>query len=404
MFVSQLLTSSSKQLRRVTTNALSTRRGMSQRAACHFKATTKNQQHHNHRKGSRQPPFWTFGAVALPVVLVPTTVSLLQGEEQEENTKGQPTEIKQGQETDEKKGAEKQEEKEKDEEGWVALYLDDASQEKLQEHFKQYIHSNVMGKQMTLQYNPGEDEYALIADTIGMENILIEPIAVVTSNTNQILYCDILGQSNKSTANGTKGAKGAKGAKGTSDDASDGTNTSKDTETIRFDSRITSMDIHPYIVLSTTKETIERSDVQETLSQVAAASLLDLSRNSEEFFWSGMLPAVEGGGESNKISVQRISGLTLNSTACTNFRWDEPTSSCKPPGECGFCKFMRAGPCGDVFTAWEDCIDACKKEDTDFVDICGVKTMALKDCVDANPEYYGVLGGGAEEGETPKEK
>ena len=58
---------------------------------------------------------------------------------------------------------------------------------------------------------------------------------------------------------------------------------------------------------------------------------------------------------------------------------------------------MKAGPCGDVFTAWEDCIDECKEEDEDFVTVCGPQTIALKECVDAEPEYYGALGGGAEE-------
>ena len=29
--------------------------------------------------------------------------------------------------------------------------------------------------------------------------------------------------------------------------------------------------------------------------------------------------------------------------------------------ECGFCLFMRAGPCGEEFKAWEKCLDNCKK-------------------------------------------
>lgn len=60
-------------------------------------------------------------------------------------------------------------------------------------------------------------------------------------------------------------------------------------------------------------------------------------------------------------------------------------------GECGFCLFMRAGPCGEAFTAWEKCLEKCKKDGTDFVDNCGPETLRLRDCVDAHPEYYSVL-------------
>ena len=52
---------------------------------------------------------------------------------------------------------------------------------------------------------------------------------------------------------------------------------------------------------------------------------------------------------------------------------------------------MRAGPCGEVFTKWEECIDTCKKNDTDFIDHCGDTTMALKECVDKHPGTIGVL-------------
>jgi abnormal spindle-like microcephaly-associated protein len=52
---------------------------------------------------------------------------------------------------------------------------------------------------------------------------------------------------------------------------------------------------------------------------------------------------------------------------------------------------MKAGPCGKEFSAWEACLDKCKKNGTDFIEHCGAPTLALRDCVDANPEYYHVL-------------
>jgi len=69
-------------------------------------------------------------------------------------------------------------------------------------------------------------------------------------------------------------------------------------------------------------------------------------------------------------------------------------SSAKP--ECGFCRFMKNGPCGKEFEAWEACIDRAREKDTDFVELCGASTMALKECTDKHPEYYGELGGGDE--------
>jgi len=65
--------------------------------------------------------------------------------------------------------------------------------------------------------------------------------------------------------------------------------------------------------------------------------------------------------------------------------------------ECGFCRFMRAGPCGDVFTKWEKCIDRARDSNADFVDLCGAETLALKKCTDKHPEYYGELSGGGDE-------
>ena len=53
--------------------------------------------------------------------------------------------------------------------------------------------------------------------------------------------------------------------------------------------------------------------------------------------------------------------------------------------ECGFCKFMRAGPCGAPFTAWEACIEGCRDDEGDFVETCGPETLVLKECCDKHP-------------------
>jgi hypothetical protein len=36
-------------------------------------------------------------------------------------------------------------------------------------------------------------------------------------------------------------------------------------------------------------------------------------------------------------------------------------------------------------------VERCKAEEKDFFDICAGETLALKECVDANNDYYGFL-------------
>ena len=42
-------------------------------------------------------------------------------------------------------------------------------------------------------------------------------------------------------------------------------------------------------------------------------------------------------------------------------------------------------------------------EGVDFVELCGTQTLALKDCTDAHPEYYGEIAG-KDEPEAPPEE
>ena len=68
--------------------------------------------------------------------------------------------------------------------------------------------------------------------------------------------------------------------------------------------------------------------------------------------------------------------------------------------ECGFCKFMKGGSCKATFVAWEDCVDAAKEGKEDFVEKCAEQTAALRDCMIADPKYYGdMLEGSSEDAE-----
>lgn len=100
--------------------------------------------------------------------------------------------------------------------------------------------------------------------------------------------------------------------------------------------------------------------------------------------WHGNLPTKDG-------NVRRV-GVTLLDPP----KGMELLARTQVP-ECGFCRFMRAGPCGDVFTQWEKCIDRARDSNADFVELCGPETLELKKCTDKHPEYYGELSGGSDD-------
>lgn len=41
-----------------------------------------------------------------------------------------------------------------------------------------------------------------------------------------------------------------------------------------------------------------------------------------------------------------------------------------------------------LLQAWEKCVDQARDKGEDFVDLCLDKTKALKECLEANPDYY----------------
>ena len=57
-------------------------------------------------------------------------------------------------------------------------------------------------------------------------------------------------------------------------------------------------------------------------------------------------------------------------------------------GECGFCLFMKGGECRETFVAWEKCIEEAEKNKEDIVEKCFKVTSALKECMEAHPDYY----------------
>jgi len=113
----------------------------------------------------------------------------------------------------------------------------------------------------------------------------------------------------------------------------------------------------------------------------AAAGALDKD-------WKGVLPARDGYEATEcEITVPK-ERTVLTATLCVSDQWNGEANRCGEEKGCGFCRFMKLGPCGKQFAIWEACIDKCKETEEDFVDKCAQQTLTLKQCVDQNPEYY----------------
>ncbi|KAI8108654.1 hypothetical protein M9435_005071 [Picochlorum sp. BPE23] len=78
---------------------------------------------------------------------------------------------------------------------------------------------------------------------------------------------------------------------------------------------------------------------------------------------------------------------------------ESPPEPCNGGGEeeeeeeetCGFCIFMKGGGCKEAFEAWSACVDAERSADNDFTETCKEATIALRECMLANKEYYAPL-------------
>ena len=143
--------------------------------------------------------------------------------------------------------------------------------------------------------------------------------------------------------------------------------------------------------------------IEEPWRLLEAAGVLTIDRDADSMpthvalrdgaaAWQGELPDRDGGTRTVTVRLIDEAGA-----ARLNLRG----RTLAP--ECGFCRFMKDGPCGDQFVAWEACVDAAKESGEDFVDACGKPTLALKACTDAHPEYYGALSDDGEgEGDDAK--
>ncbi|GMF28247.1 unnamed protein product [Phytophthora fragariaefolia] len=166
-----------------------------------------------------------------------------------------------------------------------------------------------------------------------------------------------------------------------------------------------------HLTLSTAAGGLLRAGYSSVLlERLRASDTLRHLLDGQDDAWAGELPAFDSKhlplfspfpavrATAAKVDAALSDELALRGTVCLASRFDAAAGEClAPKAECGFCKFMKAGPCGEQFTAWEACLDRCKKSGHDFIEQCGPQTLALRDCVDANPEYYHVLNDGPED-------
>ena len=73
------------------------------------------------------------------------------------------------------------------------------------------------------------------------------------------------------------------------------------------------------------------------------------------------------GGQAKVQSIALEEQVEITGIVCTAQRWNPDLEQCQDAPECGFCKFMKAGPCGKEFTAWEACIDQVRPLQSLFV-------------------------------------
>ena len=90
---------------------------------------------------------------------------------------------------------------------------------------------------------------------------------------------------------------------------------------------------------------------------------------------------------SSKLNVPKVDDKlpvekNLSSEEQEDAEWEEKKKNCS------FCRHFLESPCKDQFKGWSKCVEKCKEEDTDFVEICSPYTKALVTCTSLNPEYF----------------
>jgi hypothetical protein len=261
----------------------------------------------------------------------------------------------------------------------VSVYLSNEAKQKLKEQFPS-IFKNERYDHLTIYFNPSDAELKPVYKLLG-NGFSIQPLAYVSNESSQILYCKIIKKEDGSR-------------------------------------NIQSSNKYPHVTLSFS-DMSNAAASNLLLQRIDARGILQVAAGSSTFKWNGVLPVWkdEKGKlhSTTRVNVASIKGrmnILLDGTLCTNRHWKKLDTAGKEADEgnietkdysneediyycdkptCGFCEFMKGGPCREVFINWEDCVDKCNDVSGDFVDECSAETIQLKECIDNNQEYYGVL-------------
>jgi hypothetical protein len=91
------------------------------------------------------------------------------------------------------------------------------------------------------------------------------------------------------------------------------------------------------------------------------------------------IPKVE---EKGPITGQVIAETSVETEEEEDAAWEEKKKNCS------FCRHFLDSPCKVQFKGWSKCVEKCKDDDSDFVEICGSFTRDLVTCTSLNPEYF----------------
>ena len=249
----------------------------------------------------------------------------------------------------------------------VSIYLNNETKEMLKARYPGMF-SNERYDHLTVHFDPSQSELKSVYKLLGNE-YSIQALALVSNESSQVLYCQIIQKNDGGRA-------------------------------------LHSSNKYPHVTLTFSDSTDAKAS-NLLLQRADARGLLEVAAASKKFSWNGVLPVwKDEKGKlyaATKVRVESVKGESsplLVGTLCSNRHWKKAdmestngemdTYYCDKP-TCGFCEFMKGGPCREVFIQWEICVDKCNDVSSDFVDECTTQTIQLKDCIDSNQEYYGVL-------------
>ncbi len=305
----------------------------------------------------------------------------------------------------EKENSEEVKEKKSDEKNYAALFLDKESVTNLRNRFPTKFQEtedvSELYHHVTLAFDPPEDVLASYAVQMGRPAV-IQVIAIVSDDKCETAFVKIhpepdeKEEENKPSADGESPAMSQEEAAAAEEKAQEEA-AEKKRRRAKLPKQVKSKNKHPHITLSLSNgaEAKYSNELLEIVANKFPERFQEDAEKQDDLAWEGEID-----GKTYKVKFIENEMFLVTGTVCLKSKWSDQASQCDEETKCGFCRFMKAGPCGEQFQAWEKCID----EGGDYVERCIPQTRALKDCVDAHPLYYYSVVDKDEEEEEAKKK